>query len=163
VPASVPVRVSVRTPGYLPYSTSITAERDTTLRIQLEIDPIGQRMLAEQLEGFRKRSQGINARLTNWNRDALGATPREMLGDFLKHHLVSGPICFFVDDVDRSSWLPEVVGTYTTDELDRIEVYDRGLMLRIYTRRYIAKQSNNKKLPSIVYMRNGVRSKPVCM
>ena len=163
VPASVPVRVLVRAPGYLPYSTSLTAERDTTLRIQLDLDPIGQRMLAEQVERLRKRSQGVNARLTHWNRDALAVTPRELLGDFLKHHLVSGPVCFFVDDVDRSSWLPEIIGSYTTEELDRIEAYDRGLMLRIYTRRYIAKQSNSKKLPSIVYMRVGRGSKPVCM
>jgi hypothetical protein len=162
VPASVSVRVSVRGPGYLPYSTTITAERDTTLRIQLEIDPIGQRLLAEQMERLRKRSQGVNARLTQWNRDRLAITPREMLGDFLKHHFVQGVTCFFVDDMDRSSWLPDVLASFVVDELDRIEVYDRGLMLRIYTRRYIAKQSNNKKLPSIVYMRIG-RGKPVCM
>jgi hypothetical protein len=162
-PAGVPVVVRASAPGFLPYAATITADRDTTLRIELAIDPIGQRMLAEQVERLRKRSNGVNARLETWNRAALARSLGWTLADYLKmHNLVGRPACLFTDDVEKTSWLPEVLSSYMIDEIDRIEAYDRGLMLRIYTRRYIAKQSSRKNLPGITYVRFG-RGRPVCM
>jgi hypothetical protein len=163
VPAGAPVPVQVRVPGYLPYSTMIAAERDTTLRIDLIIDPVSQRMLAAQVERLRKRSQGVNARLELWNGDALARAQGQTLSDYMQQRHLGKPACFFVDDANRTAWLPDVLTSYLINELDRIEAYDRGLMLRVYTRRYIAKQSNAKALPSIVYMRMGLASRPVCM
>src|SRR5262249_53473599 len=41
VPANVPAPLSVRAPGYEPFAMTISADRDTTLRVELKIDSVG--------------------------------------------------------------------------------------------------------------------------
>ncbi|HSL69339.1 MAG TPA: hypothetical protein VK864_03815 [Longimicrobiales bacterium] len=48
-----------------------------------------------------------------------------------------------------------MVGSYLVDELLRIEVIDRGTMVRLYTRRKIGRLTGNRTLPPIVLMKTG--------
>jgi len=161
VPANVPAPLTIRAPGYEPFAMTITADRDTSLRIELKIDSVGLRMLAAQVGRLEKRSRGVNASLRQFNGDALAYAKGQALDEFLKHNMFQRAVyCFFVDDIERTGALPDILSSFLVEELDRIEVYDRGLMLRVYTRRYIAKQSNNKPLARIIYINLGA---PKCM
>lgn len=161
-PANSPQRVEVRALGYLPEVLSVSADRDTTISITLEEDPLARRFIAEVVEKLEVRSRGVNASRLQYDPANLEYYRGYTLAEFLRiKGLRQSPPCFFVDDVQWAGPSRELVDSYFVEELQRVEVYDRGLMVRIYTARYLQKNIGSKeKLRSIVYMRAG---RLVCM
>src|SRR5262249_14911085 len=121
VPANVPAPLSVRAPGYEPFAMTISADRDTTLRVELKIDSVGLRMLAAQVGRLETRSRGVNASLRQFNSDVLTYAKGQALDEFLKHNMFQRAVyCFFADDIDQTGALPEILGSFLVEELGRI-------------------------------------------
>lgn len=142
IPAGSPIRVAVEAFGYLPYATELTAHGDTTVRVELAVDPIGQRMIDAQVEKLVTRSNAVPHPRSAITRQELVRRSPWSAYDILKARL--GPrfnriACLFIDDIQRRNGTEELYG-YLPEELERIEIIDNGVMVRLYTRRQIQEQ-----------------------
>jgi hypothetical protein len=140
VPAGPTLRLSVRGFGYLPIESIVSVFEDTTLVINLEPDPLVQRMIQHQVERLEKRARPFfTAVMPAMDRDYLLRNRNATALDLIRHRyrLFLGRVrCILIDDRQRYNGLDELAHFFP-DELERIEVLDRGRMLRIYTRDYI--------------------------
>lgn len=139
LPASTPIVVGVEAFGYLPQTIQLVAPEDTTLRFELEVDPIGQRMIDAQVERIVKRSDAVPHARSAITRDELVRRSPWSAYDIIKARL--GPrfnriACLFIDDIQRRNGTEELY-SYLPEELERIEIIDNGVMVRLYTRRQI--------------------------
>jgi hypothetical protein len=154
VPAGTPVNVEARAIGYLPFTSTMTIDRDTTMRIALAPDPLAMRMLEQQVQRLEVRTRGLPFARDTWTRADLERYPISTVADLLRTRFRRTSVpCLFIDDQDRSFGSEEIIKTYLVDELDRIEVIDRGTMVRMYTRRYIMRLTAEKKLPPVVLVK----------
>jgi hypothetical protein len=139
LPASTPIVVGVEAFGYLPHTIQLVALEDTTIRFELEVDPIGQRMIDAQVERIVKRSDAVpHARSAITRHELVRRSPWSAY-DILKTRL--GPrfnriACLFIDDMQRRNGTEELY-SYLPEELERIEIIDNGVMVRLYTRRQV--------------------------
>ena len=156
VPANNPVQLQVRAIGYQPFRAVITADRDTTLRVDLTIDPLGQKFIAEHLAELEVRGRGLPFSRMQFNQDQLLFRRGQTIEDFLKAQMGPRPIrCLFIDEREQSFVANEIIKTYFVEELHRIEIYDRGTMVRIYTARHFQKNiGSTKNLPPIVLIKS---------
>lgn len=164
VPAGPTLPLVVRAIGYMPHEQAIEVGRDTTLRVDLQPDPVGQRMLAAQVERLSRRARGVPHRLDQWNRGELGRTPGMTIADLIRQRLGGNTrpaTCLFIDDVDRSSVMTGLLNHHLVDEFERVEVLDRGSMVRLYTREHLAWMTGTEALPPIVLVKFGSRSAPL--
>ncbi len=159
LPASVPSRLLVEAVGFLPVQLEIAAQRDTTVRFRLVEDPIGQRMLAVQIDRLVKRSAATPYSRMQIDRERLARSAAATLHDYLAQMHVRMPQCLFIDDVEKP-FPADMLKTYLPDEFERIEVIDKGTMVRLYTRRYVARLQSKDRLPPVVLMK--VSSRPLC-
>jgi hypothetical protein len=139
LPASTPIRVGVEAFGYLPQTVELIAREDTTIRFEMEVDPIGQRMIDAQVEKLVTRSDAVPHMRSAITRDELVRRSPWSAYDILKARL--GPrfnriACLFIDDIQRRNGTEELY-SYLPEELERIEIIDNGVMVRLYTRRQI--------------------------
>jgi len=164
---------------HLPKRVELDLTRDTTFSIRLGVDSIALRMIAVQVGRITKRSEAIPMPTTALNRDAIQREHAMTMGDVLmrrSYGAIDTAACMYVDDmrVDRAQvnlLLPELI--------ERMELFRRGgaevpkfgsrrgernfgkvLMVRVYTRRYVAALPRQQNLPKVVYMQNGTR--PIC-
>jgi hypothetical protein len=154
VPAARTVRVTVQALSYLPVTIEFLAERDTTLRFELEPDPIGRRMIAAQVARLETRSNAVAYAKRAVHRDELVRKANWTIADIVKSHLAGrlGVQCVILDDQLLAFGMIQLE-TYLPDELERIEIIDRGTMLRVYTRRYIQRLMSNRPLAPIVLVK----------
>ena len=161
VPRNTPVTVEVGAVAFLPVTLTITADRDTTIRVGLAPDPVGQAMLDAAVSRIEVRSRAVPFTRDQWNRSQLTQFPRTIEDLLLQRYgRRINPSCIFVNDIEMSLAGPQLLQTYYTDELERVEVFNRGTMVRLYTRRYVAKQSEGVKLRPILLVM-GMR-RPMC-
>ena len=164
VPAGPPIRISLRGFGYLPLDTVVAAFRDTTLALELDPDPLVQRMIDVEVAKLEKRSRPFRAAimppmdraelLRNTNLTVLDLL-RQRFSIFLRRVQ-----CILIDDVQNYNGLDALV-LYFPDELERIEVLERGAMLRIYTREYIRRMiAGEVELPGPLFI--PLRPQPHC-
>jgi hypothetical protein len=151
VPRNTPVTVEVGAVAFLPVTLTITADRDTTLRVGLAPDPVGQAMLDEAVSRIEVRSRAVPFTRDQWSRNQLTQFPRTIEDLLLQRYgRRINPSCIFVNDVEMSLAGAQLLQTYYTDELERVEVFNRGTMVRLYTRRYVAKQGESVRLRPIL-------------
>jgi hypothetical protein len=185
VPKGQAVTVVVESVGYEPAGISLITRADTTLRVELEHDSVGIRMLAQQVERLERRSWSLPlSRDVITGEDMLrapGSTALDMLRVRLLgtgHPLASDrfrpstwcqreggaglkPICecLFIDDVKVRDFA--YFWGLTAGEVERVEIYGRGKMIRVYTKRYIMAMMGKRTLPSMVFLNIGLGN-PVC-
>jgi Carboxypeptidase regulatory-like domain len=142
IPAELPVALQFRGFGYLPFDTVVAAAEDTTLTFELEQDPLVQRMISVQVERLDNRSRPYRtAIMPVLDREDLLRNINMSVLDLLTFKysfFLRRVACILIDDQQSYNGLEELA-LFLPDELERIEVLERGAMLRIYTRDYIAK------------------------
>lgn len=162
VPRNSPVTVEIGAVAFLPVTLTITADRDTTIRVVLAPDPVGQAMLDEAVARLEVRSRAIPYTRDQWSRDRLALFPLSIEDLLLQRYgRRINPSCIFVNDNDMSGAGAELLRTYYSDELERVEVFNRGTMVRLYTRRYVAKQTAGATLRPILLV-IGMMGRPMC-
>jgi hypothetical protein len=163
IPAGPPLRFSVRGFGFLPIESVLSAFEDTTLVIHLETDSLAQRMIRQQVERIENRARPhATAVMPALDREYLLRNRNATALDIVqtRYGLFLGRIrCILIDDRQTYNGLAELAH-FLPDELERIEVLLRGIMLRIYTREYLRERLGQAgKLPAPVFVPG---SPPLC-
>jgi hypothetical protein len=156
IPAGPPLRFSVRGFGFLPIESVLSAFEDTTLVIHLEADSVAQRMIQQQVERIENRARPhATAVMPALDREYLLRNRNATALDIVqtRYGLFLGRIkCILIDDRQSYNGLAELAH-FLPDELERVEVLLRGVMLRIYTRDYLRERLGQAgKLPTPVYV-----------
>ena len=156
IPAGPPVRFSVRGFGYLPVESVLSAFEDTTVVIFLEVDPVVQRMIDQQVGRLEDRARPFaTAVMPAMDREHLLKFRNYTALDLIRFEYgqFTGRInCILIDDRQSYNGMDELAH-FMPAELQRIEVLERGKMLRIYTRDYVRdKLGEGGKLPMPVYV-----------
>ena len=147
-----PVVVQVRAIGMMPADLRVDAEDDTTLTFQLVSDPIGQGMLAQQVARLEKRTDGIGESVQTIGRETL-LRSNETMHDLVRRSLQARRRtvrCLFIDE--RLTGMGELM-LFLPQQVERVELIDRGTMVRVYTRRYVEDMMLKRAHPmSIVFI-----------
>lgn len=156
---SIPILVDAF--KYLPVRIALITDQDTTLTIPMEGDPVSIRFFEHTLNELEIRSRGVGLSRTQLNRRYVQMTPghsvyqvlkRRLRGDFSSH-------CIFVDETKYP--FAEILETFQAGEVERIEIFGRGAMIRVYTQDFVARQFGRAdQLPGILYA--PAYGKPVC-
>jgi hypothetical protein len=141
-PAGPPESITVREMGYLPATLILTAGKDTSISIEMKPDGLAQRMIEVQIARLEKRSRPFRSpRFPVIGREELLWMRNATVLDVVKRWygpFINGVQCILIDDEQNDNGLAGLTMIYP-DELERIEVLRSGAMLRLYTRRFIAK------------------------
>ena len=130
VPVGRAVTVLVEAVEFLPARIALITEADTSLTVEMEPDPVGIRMVAEQAQKLEARSRG-----QPYRRRVLGEDRLALLPSWTMYEVGSREL-----KMSKRSWnrggvrggRPSGPG-----EVARVEIYDDGGMVRIYTKRYL--------------------------
>jgi len=140
VPAGFPVQVRLRAFGYLPLDSTIIAEQDTSMTFAMEIDSLAQRMIGVAVGRLEERSRPFrSAIMPPIGREELLRNSNATVLDVLKSRYsinLRRIQCILIDDRQTYNGLDEMA-VILPEELERIEVLERGRMLRLYTRNFI--------------------------
>lgn len=152
VPAGRAVSVLVEAIEYLPARIALITESDTTLTVRLEPDSVGIRMVRAEVAKLDARSEAVSLSRRVIERETLEQTPDWDVKDVVRTrflgHDPSGP-CIFIDDVRRNA---DFLLGLLSGEVERIEVFRRGAMIRVYTKRFVARMmGKDAPLPTIFY------------
>jgi hypothetical protein len=170
VPVGRAMTVLVESAGFLPARIALITESDTTLAVALEPDPVGLRILAQQVEKLEARSLGVPFRRETMGPEEMEQYPGWTAFDIVDSRLrvlgrratglspQSAHPCLFIDDVQRS--YASFLYGLSAGEVERIEIYDGGGMIRVYTQRYLWTLMG-KEPPTLVYMKIGLMG-PTC-
>lgn len=148
LPTHAPNIVEIRAMGYLPAAVELSASRDTTIRIDLEIDPVGQAMIARQLRRLDVAANAVPYPVRSLRRADMLAHAAPTVVEMLKYRGVNLKLveCVVIDGRPRmhgmEASLPGVglvnaglalVAHMMPEEVERIDIINRGAMLRVYT------------------------------
>jgi hypothetical protein len=167
VPVARPVSLIVEAIEYRPARIALITEADTSLTIRLEPDPIGIRMLELQAEKLQARSNSIpysrrvlnEEKLARWSGWSVFEIVERELSTMVRRRTTrldtntDSPKCLFIDDQPQAFW--EFLWGLWPGEVARIEFFDRGEMVRIYTKRYLLRLYGHEP-PPMVYMKIGL-------
>ncbi len=180
VPVGRPVSVLVEAVEYLPVRIALITERDTTLTVELEPDPVGIRLIAQQARKLEARSRGQPYRRRVLGEDRLALLPTWSMYEVVIRELgfakrswnrssslsrmapgrspgVSAQ-CLFIDDVQQMHFA--FLWGLWPGEVARVEIYDGGGMVRVYTKRYLVRLLGKEPGP-MFYSRGGLMG-PIC-
>ena len=122
----------------MPADLRVNAEDDTTLTFQLVPDPIGQRMLAQQVTRLETRTKGIGQSVQTIGRETLLSSIESMY-DLVRRRLQAlrtGNRCLFINERLSIAGIEELM-LFLPQQVERVEIIDRGTIVRVYTRRYV--------------------------
>lgn len=150
VPVGLAIAVDVRALEYLPARIALITGRDTTLSIALVPDPISRRMVELQMERLHVRSRTVGNSRIELDREALLRTPSWSAYDVVVRRLGrSNPIrCLVIDEVPirlTPGFIhgDDLLGSWLTEEIQHIEIFGRGAMVRVYTREFMERLVQN--------------------
>lgn len=162
VPAGRVTTVVVEAVERLPARIALITESDTTLTVELEVDSVGVRMIAQEDERLEGRAQSVPLAMTAIGPEDLARREMTPIMDMLRsrvshryldrtfHRRLTTP-CLFIDDRRASG---EEIETLYAGEVNRVEVYGHGEMIRVYTTQYVASMA--PLMPKIVYSESGL-------
>lgn len=166
VPTGQPFGILVEALEYLPMRVEFVAERDTTLDLRLEVDSVALRMIAQQVRRLEVRANSVPYSLDALGRDEIMRAGVPTVAELLRRRLPPGvipdtpgllersSICVVFDDMPSS--LAEVAAT-PPELIERIEIVGyRGRMIRVYSRRYVARLMRVRVLQPIGFMDIGL-------
>jgi hypothetical protein len=161
VPAGREVSVSIAALMFMPAGTRFETDRDTMLIFELEPDPVGRKMVAMQLEKLEKRTRGLPYTRKQFERAELEQIPGDMEA-FIQFRLTTyrysnRPMpCIYYDD--RQIMFKEELASILVSDLYRVELIDRGTMLRMYSRQHIERMLRGRGSTSPVLLIKGMRT-----
>lgn len=148
VPAGRAVMVLVEAVEYLPARIALITEADTTLTVELEPDSVGIRLMEQRLERLDVRSNSLPFRKMVIDGEDMALTPFMNVYDMIRTRLqgqglrfserldanVEWP-CLIIDEVEVR--YPAYLWGLTSAEVERVEVFGKGSMVRVYTKRFL--------------------------
>ncbi len=152
---SIPIVVTAY--KYLPARISIITEKDTTLSIELEQDSLGIRLFTIAEQALQLRTAPVPLSLLAFNRDFLERAPGRSVYDVIKWRIGRDfrTQCLFIDEIKQFD--TGILYSYTAGEIERIEVFERGRMIRVYTQFYMARNlGRSKPFPPILFLPGGI-------
>jgi hypothetical protein len=167
LPVGPETTIQVRAMGFLPLTTTVDASRDTTINFLLEPDPVGVRMLQNQVEKLESRAKSVAFSVNVYDREHLlrqyyNYDLAGIMGQLLRQTASrEGLQCIFVDEQEQHFGLQQLV-PYLPDEIERIEIIDRGTMVRIYTRRYMQRMIGGEQPGAIMLLKALGFGKTIC-
>jgi hypothetical protein len=157
LPRGFPVSVTVGAYRYLPDSQTLVAYQDTTLSVTLSPDSVAIRLFQRATEQLEIRARGVNLSQVQLSRDFIERRIYHTLTDLIRVK-TGGRVstrCLFIDEVSQPFF--DVLDTYQASEIERIEVFGRGKMIRVYTQDFVARNLTKVEgLPPVVYVMPGV-------
>jgi hypothetical protein len=150
---------------HVPVHVMFDARRDTTLKIRLPIDSVAIRMMAEQAKRLSKRSQSTPLPIRQFGRDDIAREARGTVGELVDRLNLAPPgmrgrnaksadeACVFYDDRKIA---PGMMDGLYPELVERVEIYQRGAMIRIYSKRYVMSLAGQELLRGIKYFRAGM-------
>ncbi len=166
VPRGDSVSILAEAMERLPGSVTFTAGRDTSINIDLKIDPIAQRMIAQQVVRLDRRANSIPYAKRGMGRQDFERQPSGTIAEFLRRTLSPSAVsttapylpispCIFLDDqrIEADELLGQV-----PDMIERVEIYGgtRARMIRVYTKRYVSTLMRHERLPTIKLVDQGM-------
>ena len=166
----VPLRVIVRPYGYLRVDTILLPDEDESYVFEVEPDPWVEEMIAEQVGRIEERSAGRARIVPSMNReDVLRYAGTFTLYDMLEteyRYYMPRVVCALIDEehILNSALLGHMLETIYPQEVELIEFlfFDRALMLRIYTRKFMQEMFDlniQLRVPALF----GAGNPPVCL
>jgi hypothetical protein len=164
-----PVTIVVEAPEHLPRVVQLDLTRDTTIRVLMAVDSLALRMIAAQVTRLTTRSEASPFTTRGYNREDMAREHTGSIGEFIDRMMFKPPdprrraaqsaddACVFVDDRRVA---PGVIDGILPELIERVEVYARGGMIRVYTKRYVMSLVGQENLPKPMYMPTGFR--PTC-
>jgi hypothetical protein len=157
IPRGYPAPIDIGAYRYLPRSDTLLAHGDTTLSIALSPDSLAMKMFERAAEQMDLRARRVNLSQVQLSREFIERRISHSLGELIRTKTgrrVSTE-CLFIDEVRQP--FVEVLDTYFASEIERIEIFGRGRMIRIYTQDFVARNLNKVEgLPPAVYVMPGV-------
>jgi hypothetical protein len=148
VPVGRAVTVLVEAVEYLPVRIALITETDTSLTVELEPDPVGIQLIAEQIQKLETRSNRTPYPKHVIDREDMALTPGWTIYDMIRTRLnamgrgrqfseryTGRMACLFIDEVNVG--YPSFLKGLTAGEVDRVEIYKRGNHIRVYTKRFL--------------------------
>jgi hypothetical protein len=146
VPAGVPFEMRVLAFSYESLSTSFIPERDTTALFELEVDTMVHRLIQQQVQRLEQRMVNATGKGYSVSREQLREAPGGMLGEALAWVMSTAPysrsrptLCAFVDERLIAG---DPRGFLVPEEIERVEFLHDGGVIRIYTRRFMARMTS---------------------
>jgi hypothetical protein len=164
VPAG-PTVVVAEAVEHLPVQIAFDARRDTTLHLRLPIDSVAVKMMAQQSQRLAKRSQSTPLPIKQFGRDDIAREARGTVGELVDRLNLAPPgmrtrgaqsadaACVFYDDRKIA---PGMMDGLYPELIERVEIYQRGAMIRIYSKRYVLSLAGQELLRGIKYFRAGM-------
>ena len=152
---SIPILVDAY--KYLPARISLITERDTTLSIELEPDSLLIQLFAAAQDEFEIRSATVPLSLLVFNRNRLERTPSRSVYDVIRWRIGRdfSSQCLFIDEIKQFD--TGILNSYNASEVERIEVYGRGRMIRVYTQWFVATNlGTTETFPQIYFLAGGL-------
>jgi hypothetical protein len=123
------------------------------MNIPLEPDSVGMRLFDVASAEMEVRSRGVNLSRIQLSRDFIDRRIAMTVTDLIKTR-TRGRIpdkCLFINEQKQP--FPEILDTYSASEIERIEIFGRGAMIRIYTQDFVARNLTRiDELPPIIYV-----------
>ena len=160
-----PVTIVAAAVEHLPIQLQLDARRDTTLTIRLPIDSVAVRMMEVQAKRLSKRSQSTPLPVRQFGREDITREARGTVGELVdrlnlapprtlraRSVMSAGDACVFLDDRKIA---PGMMDGLYPELIERVEIYQRGAMIRIYSKRYVMSLAGQDLLRGIKYIRAG--------
>jgi hypothetical protein len=149
VTADANVVVEVLAPGYLPHSERLTMSRDSTIRVELAPDPVGRRMIAQQLRRLdvRARSMPTRARVVR-REDLLRHAAPTVLEALRLNGITSFGSCIIIDERYPVGGR-NILASLAPEEIERVEVI--GNDVRVYTFDFVRREMSSAALRPLVW------------
>jgi hypothetical protein len=163
--AAGPVTIVAEAMEHLPVQVQLNPSRDTTIKIRMPIDSVAVRILGQQVTRLEKRSLAneFPVRSAGWEeiRREARSSVAEMVDRMLirpfdhrkRRQMAAGDACVFFDDRKVAPGM--LYGIYP-EIVQRIEIYDKGEMIRVYSKRYVLSLTNREQLQKVIYIKSGL-------
>lgn len=146
---------------HLPVQLQLNPSRDTTIKLRMPIDSVAIRMISQQVVRLSKRSQSTPLPIKQFGNKDIQREARGTVGELIDRLNLSRPgryarnlqsadeACVFYDDRKIA---PGVLDAMYPEVIERVEIYRRGAMIRVYSKAYVMSLVGQQLLRGIKYI-----------
>jgi hypothetical protein len=150
---------------HLPLVTRLNTARDTTLTMRMSLDSVAIRIIGAQVVRLGDRAQASPYTLRSYGRELITRENRATVGELVDRLMLVPPdpskrqkmsaedACVFYDD---NKIAPAMLDGMYPELVERVEIYQHGAMIRVYSKRYVMSLAAQPSLRTITYMPIGM-------